>query len=208
MTQAAGHPVSNHRGAHRLADNQSEPRPADANDRSGCYRSTVSFVSAHNSVIPVHERVYDQISPPDSLATAHRPGEVGTMMQPIRLRQHPSVRKRGSGSEGSAALAATRRDDGATRTGAHPEAEAVNPRPTTVVRLERPLALGHGQHSSSWWAPFGARSLSVIRMCAMNRDVIIGARRSWRTRSSTTSHGQHRTATAPRGDCTRVLIGC
>lgn len=182
MTQAAGHAVSYHRGAHRLADNQSEPRSAHANHRPGGYRIAVSSTRAHDSVIPVHKRVYDQISPPDSLAAAHRPGEVGTMMQPIRLRQHPSVRKRGSGSEFGAALAATRRNDGATRTGAHPEAEAVNPRPTTVVRLERPLALGHGQHSSSWWAPFGARSLSVIRMCAMNRSVVnIGARRSWRT---------------------------
>lgn len=181
MTQAAGHPVSNHRGAHRLADNQSEPWPANANQRSGCCRIVLSSIRAHNSVIPVHKRVYDQISPPDSLAAAHRPGEVGTMMQPIRLRQHPSVRKRRSGSEGFAALAATRGNDGATRTGPHPETEAVNTRPTTVVRLERPLALGHGQHSSSRWAPVGTRSMGITYF-AMNRSlVIIGARRSWRT---------------------------
>lgn len=163
MTQAAGHPVANHRGAHRLADDQSEPRSADANERPGGYRVAVSCCRVRELVVGVHECVYDEISPPDSLAAAHRPGEVGTMMQPIRLRQHPSVRGRGSGSEGSAALTAARRDDGATGTGAHPETEAVNARPTTVVRLERPLALGHGQHSSSRWAPFGTRSCSVIR---------------------------------------------
>lgn len=155
MTQAAGHTVSNHRVAHRLADDQSEAWPAYADQRAGWI--TMSSIHVHDSVIPVGEHVYDEISPPDSLAAAHRPGEVGTMMQPIRLRQHPSVRG-GSGSEFGAALAATRRNDGATRTGAHPETEAVDARPTTVVRLERPLALGHGQHSSSQWAPVSARS--------------------------------------------------
>ncbi len=93
MTQAAGHAVSNHRGTHRLADNQSKARSANANHRSGCCRIDELSTRAHYSVIPAHERVYDQISPPDSLAAAHRPGEVGTMMQPIRLRQHPSVRE-------------------------------------------------------------------------------------------------------------------
>src|SRR6184192_2855578 len=63
----------------------------------------------------------------------------------------------GSGRELGAALAATRRHDGATRAGPHPETEPVDPRPTTVVRLERPLALGHGLHSSSWWTPGDAR---------------------------------------------------
>mgnify|MGYP007050312973 CR=1 FL=1 len=59
----------------------------------------------------------------------------------------------GSGGERSAALAATRGNDGATRTGPHPETEAVNARAASVVRLERPLALGHGQHSSRIAAP-------------------------------------------------------
>ncbi len=60
----------------------------------------------------------------------------------------PRAPVRESGGERSAALTATRRNDRATRTGAHPETEAVNARAASVVRLERPLALGHGRHSS------------------------------------------------------------
>jgi hypothetical protein len=83
----------------------------------------------------------------------------------------------------------------------------VNSRPTTVVRLERPLALGHGQHSSSRWAPVDTRSLGITYF-AMNRKPGHHRRASVLAhRSGSTEHGQHRTATAPRGDCTRVLIG-
>ncbi len=59
----------------------------------------------------------------------------------------PSV---GSGGERFAALTATRRNDCTTRTGPHTKTEAVNARAASVVRLERPLALGHGQHSSKF----------------------------------------------------------
>lgn len=45
-----------------------------------------------------------------------------------------------SGGELGAALGAAGRQDGATRTGAHPEAEAVGLGPATVVRLESTLA--------------------------------------------------------------------
>lgn len=47
------------------------------------------------------------------------------------------------------ALAATCSDDRAARTGAHTSTESVHTCTTTVVRLERPLALGHGKHSST-----------------------------------------------------------
>jgi hypothetical protein len=46
----------------------------------------------------------------------------------------------GSGRQALATLAATGGEDGAARAGAHPKAEAVLLVPTTVVRLERPLA--------------------------------------------------------------------
>jgi hypothetical protein len=46
----------------------------------------------------------------------------------------------GSGRQALATLAAAGGEDGAARTGAHPKAEAVLLVPTTVVRLERPLA--------------------------------------------------------------------
>jgi hypothetical protein len=46
----------------------------------------------------------------------------------------------GSGRQALATLTATGGEDGTARTGAHPKAEAVLLVPTTVVRLERPLA--------------------------------------------------------------------
>jgi hypothetical protein len=139
----------------------------------------------------------DQIAISRAPAAPYRSGEIGTVVQPVRLRKHPdargsskpplrrSYRRRGlrgsadpasdtefdgkSGGEGAAALTAARGNDGAARTGPHPETETVDARPTTVVRLERPLALGHGQHSSNWWAPCGTRSFSVILAMSTRR---------------------------------------
>jgi hypothetical protein len=175
MTQAAGHAVPDDRGTHRLTDDQPETGAAESNPDPGIRR-----------IRCVHENVYHQVPLSRPPAAPHRPGEVGTLVQPVRLRKHPDIRgsaeppnrlsyrRRGlrgsadrasdtefdwkSGGEAGAALTAPRGDDGAARTGPHPKTETVDPRPTTVVRLERPLALGHGQHSSNWWAPCGARS--------------------------------------------------
>ena len=47
------------------------------------------------------------------------------------------------------ALAAASRHDGAAGTGPHTQTEAVHTGPTAVVRLESPLALGHGYISST-----------------------------------------------------------
>ena len=63
----------------------------------------------------------------------------GSNVPPIRV---------GSGGQGLASLAAPTGDDGAARTGAHPQPEAVHACATPVVRLEGPLALGHGCLSS------------------------------------------------------------
>lgn len=57
MTQAAGHTVSNHRVAHRLADDQPKAWSAYADQRTG--RITMSSIYVHDSVIPVCEHVYD-----------------------------------------------------------------------------------------------------------------------------------------------------
>ena len=51
--------------------------------------------------------------------------------------------------QGSAALSATARNDGTSGAGPHAGAEAVHASATTVIRLEGPLALGHGHHSSN-----------------------------------------------------------
>jgi len=52
-----------------------------------------------------------------------------------------------SGRELCAALAATGVDDRTTRAGTHAQPETMHARTTTVVRLESPLALGHGWYS-------------------------------------------------------------
>ena len=55
---------------------------------------------------------------------------------------------RGSGSQRPAAFAAAAGDDRAARPGPHPQPETVDARAASIVRLEGPLALGHGGLSS------------------------------------------------------------
>jgi hypothetical protein len=69
-------------------------------------------------------------------ALPHGVGELGAVTQPPGGRQHRLGRELG------ASLAATRRQDRPTGTGAHPQAEPMGLRPPTVVRLERALAHG------------------------------------------------------------------
>jgi hypothetical protein len=72
--------------------------------------------------------------------------EVVGPTKPVRRRQHGVVtvtsgcRPGGSRRQALTTLGATGGEDRATRTGAHPKTEAVLLVPTTVVRLERPLA--------------------------------------------------------------------
>ena len=93
-----------------------------------------------------------------------------------------------------AALAAARRDDGATRTGAHPETEAVHARPTTVVRLERPLALGHGQHSSKIIRHRCGAMVDKANLWSFGGDDYCDR-----------TCGQHKSHHPPPGDRSRVL---
>ncbi len=88
----------------------------------------------------------DPAAPDDALGGRCPRNPSGAAVDTAQVAPRAPVRE--SGGERSAALTATRRNDRATRTGAHPETEAVNARAASVVRLERPLALGHGRHSS------------------------------------------------------------
>jgi len=67
-----------------------------------------------------------------------------------------------SRSQGAAALAAATRHDGATGARTHPQPETVHTGPAAVVRLESPLALGHGCFSS-----FGLVSTPSVAMNVM-----------------------------------------
>jgi len=98
-----------------------------------------------------HNGVNDQIRSTHSASSTHRYGKITCSVQSIRLRKHPELQgpdERISGCEFFTALAATCGNDCTTRTGTHTKTEAMNARAAAIVRLERPLALGHGQHSS------------------------------------------------------------
>ena len=69
--------------------------------------------------------------------------EISGTVEPVRPGKHPPPRP-GSGRQRGAALATTSRDDAAAGAGPHTQTESVHLGTTTVVRLERPLALGHG----------------------------------------------------------------
>ena len=89
------------------------------------------------------EGVQDQQSTGGSTTATGRRTEVGSVGEPVLTRQQgqgPGGERLASGREALAALAAAICQDGATRTGAHPQAEAVGLVPAPVVRLEGSLA--------------------------------------------------------------------
>ena len=99
-----------------------------------------------------------------------------------------------SGGELGAALGAASRQDGATRTGPHPQAEAVGLGPTTVVRLESTLA---HEVLRYWSGPVGPLSA--------------GGRRGGRNRKPAprpapdrSSHGVSRACENGRQACSKV----
>ena len=72
--------MPNNRITDSLAHDEAEPRAAEAESR-------LTLDEGHTVCSVQHE-----ITSPDPMAAAHRAGEVSVMMQPIRLRQHPSAR--------------------------------------------------------------------------------------------------------------------
>ena len=105
----------------------------------------------YDIVFDTRQSVYDKIRSTHSPPSTHRYGKVTRSVQPIRLRKHPELQNSDelkSGCEFFAALAATCGNDCTSCTGTHTKTEAMNARAAAIVRLERPLALGHGQHSS------------------------------------------------------------
>lgn len=79
-------------------------------------------------------------------------------------RKDPQQRR--LGGQLASTPAAARRDDRPPGPGAHTQPEAVGPGPTTVVRLERALALGHGCRSPG---EFIVRSLLRLRIVERSR---------------------------------------
>ena len=93
--------------------------------------------------------------------STYRAREVLAPPQPIFGRQHDvttCVLLRG---KGGAALATTVREDRATGTGTHPQAEAVGLGTTAVVRLEGALAHSGAPENESLW-----RDIAWLSPCA------------------------------------------
>jgi hypothetical protein len=100
--------------------------------------------------------VHHEVALRSAHPTADGDSEVSRSRHPVLSRKHsatPCSTPRGSRSERAAALVATAGDDRTSGPGPHPQPEAVHLGTTPVVRLERPLALGHGCFSSMTVAP-------------------------------------------------------
>ncbi len=97
------------------------------------------------------QRVHDEIGLSGSNSTIDRQSEVGRPCHPVPGRKQRSKSCVGSRSQRTTALAASRGHDGTPGTGAHPQPETMHACTTAVVRLKRPLTLGHGCHSSFVW---------------------------------------------------------
>jgi hypothetical protein len=87
-------------------------------------------------------RLYSPSAAFDRRREFRRPGHA------VLRREQCSTKSEGSGGQFAAALAPATRHDRATGTGPHPQAEAMHPCTTPIVRLKCPLALGHGFLSS------------------------------------------------------------
>jgi hypothetical protein len=133
-------PMAEHGVPHGPADHE-----ADARDVGGCGRR-----------VTVGEKVGEQEVHHDGVAAAaastpRDAAQVDAAGEAMRRREHGregtrTVEPGGSDRETLAALAATRGQDGAPRTGAHAQPEAVHLVAPTVVRLVRTLA-----HDSLRW---------------------------------------------------------
>src|SRR6516165_6703281 len=135
------HPVANHRRANRTADYKAYLRRV-----TGAYRT----VGADQQQMPRDHRTARPAARPQDAPEILRPSH------PRLLRQHDtscaaqatsssastaqSGDKNWSGAELRAALATASGEDGPASPGAHPQPEAMDLRPPTVVRLERTLA--------------------------------------------------------------------
>lgn len=108
------------------------------------------------------QRMHDEIGLNRPYSLANRDTEISRPCHPVPGRKHcpePCVESR---SQGTAALATAAGHDGAACTRTHTQPETVHTGPAAVVRLESPLALGHGCFSS-----FGLVSTTSVTMTVM-----------------------------------------
>lgn len=142
MTQPSRDTMPLHRRAHRLGHDKT-------------YLGSV-VATVGGSVV---QRVHDQIGLNRPYSLANRDTEIRRPCHSVPGRQHCPESCVESRSQGTAALVTAARHDRAACTRTHPQPESVYTGPAAGVRLESPLALGHGCFSS-----FGLVSTSSVTM--------------------------------------------
>lgn len=136
MSESTLDAITDHRDAHRAADDEADAR--------------------WFTVVRTLEEMADEKRPSGATAAPDDNGELGTPPHAERGGQHRTSDPRRSGRETCAATAPPGGEDGATRTGAHAQPEAVGLGATAIVRLVRTLA--------HWSAPVVGTALVPLRV--------------------------------------------
>jgi hypothetical protein len=134
MAQAAPHPIPQDRIADSAIDDEANER-AGAGPTLGLF--LVRRILARNA-----RGMNDQRGSTYPNPTPGRTAEVLRTTHSQRSRQHVWSIVDGSPGQATATLATPGRDDGAARTGPHPQTKAVGTAATPIARLERALAHG------------------------------------------------------------------
>ncbi|MDT5237665.1 MAG: hypothetical protein QOD36_3719 [Mycobacterium sp.] len=125
MAQSTGHPVPLYSAANGFRDHQTDAGSVGA-------------------VIRRPQRVHHEIGLHRPHPLTDRGTEFRGPRHPVPRRKHRAKSRVESRSELAATLAAPVRHDRSACPGAHPQPEPMHPRPTAIVGLKGPLALGHG----------------------------------------------------------------
>lgn len=160
VPQPARHSMSLHCGTNRFRNHQPDLRAV--------FCPTVRTQGVHHQ-IGLHR----------AHPSAHRRPEVARPRHPVPRRKHRASSWIGLRRQRATALAAPVRHDGPAGPGPHPQPEAVHPCPAPVVRLESPLALGHGSISLLRLAPAAhtdRRSLRWTRLPLVSSSVPLDRR--------------------------------
>lgn len=204
---AAGHRADHHAiGRVQFIDHRARHVPQPARHSMSLHCGTNRFRNHQPDFWAVFcpivrtQGVHHQIGLHRAHPSAHRRPEVARPRHPVPRRKHRASSWIGLRRQRATALAAPVRHNGPAGPGPHPQPEPVHPCPAPVVRLESPLALGHGSISLLRLAPAAhtdRRSLCWTRLPLVSSSVPLDRRGP---------HSSWVAAVPPRpGDCSRVL---
>jgi hypothetical protein len=153
MAKPTGHPVPLYRAANGFRDHQTDAGPVARSviRRPHCVHHEIGLHRPH----PLTDRGTEFRGP----------------RHPVPRRKHRAKSRVESRSQLAATLAAPVRHDRSACPGAHPQPKPMHPRPTTVVGLKGPLALGHG---CSLLVAFGIRKPTPTNPHAGGDAIAVG----------------------------------